>query len=269
MTSLNFTGITETDRVPRVTETGHVPVDVQDQTTAPNPAYFLQSITGGEFTVAVATGESGEDVGSFVYDVTISSGHTVVTNDHIVLLDTAADRFLFAKVLNVVGDVLTLDRMIDHNFPVGALGRRVINNMAVDGSTTAQVFTFRAGTVPSDQLGFCINIICTLSPDDSKFGDLSALTRGVAFRVLDGYHRTIGVIKTNEELTRFGATVEYTDRAGAGNYGVKICLPFRNLWGVALRLEGTGQLQVVVQDDLTGLVGMYAGVYGHLTQGEV
>lgn len=244
-------------------------VFVQDQNTPPVPTYFLRSLSN--FTLSSDTGASGIDAGTFVYSFEATVGHGISATNQIILLDVAADRQFFATVISVSTNTITLDRMIDHDFKAAtSLGRIVTNEMKVDGSSTPQIYTIRAGEVPTDFTGLNISIVCTAEPTDELFGSVTALTRGLAFRVLDGYQKTIGTMKNNAELRGFGGCVEYTDKAGGTNWAVNVCIPVRDAWGVVLRAKNDDVLQVVVQDNLNvaGIVSVKASMYGHLTQGE-
>jgi hypothetical protein len=83
--------------------------------------------------------------------------------------------------------------------------------MAVDGSTTPQVFSVRAGSVPSDVVRFIITIIDDASMDDGKFGALAALNRGLVFRILNSYQKTVFCFKTNGDIKQFCFDGDYTD----------------------------------------------------------
>lgn len=249
---------------------GGLPVNIQDQTTAPVLTYFLKSVSN--FTLSSDTGESGTEVEELVYTFNAVGGHGIQADDEIILLDVIADRQFYAKVSSVVDNTITLDRPIDHNFESSSsIGRIVTSDLRVDGSSTPQIFTVRAGMVPSDTTYFCLSIVCDSEPSDDLFANITELTRGISFRVIDGYHKVLGNIKNNATLRAFGAHIEYNDKAGGSNWSVHICLPFRDIWGIAFRVRETGLLQLIIQDDLTNIkiIKLQASLAGHLTQGEV
>jgi hypothetical protein len=226
--------------------------NIQDQTTPPIDVYFARSLD--IFTIEVDTGASGITVGSLVYTFTATTGHPIIIGDEIILLDTDDDRSFYATVLNVTGDLIEVDRPIDHNFnTANTLGRTVSTNMAVDGSITPVIFSARAGLQEIDFTRFIIKIISDTSMDDGRFGGGVALTRGFIFRIVNSYQKTIFNFKTNGEIANFCFDVRYADKAPAGQYGMTSRITFggQSKHGVVLRIGFGDVLQWIVQDDLT------------------
>jgi len=249
---------------PRESNNG-VPVNVQDQTTQPVDGLFAQSISN--FSLAVDTVASG--LTSLVYVFTAAPGHGIGVNDEILLLDTIGNREYFAKVLNVSVDTITVDRPIDHIFPfTTTLGRRVTTQMAVDGSSTPQIFSIRSGSIPSDITRFIITMLGDSSMDDGKFGNLSALDRGLVLRIVNGFQKTIFNFKTNGDIKQFCYDVSYADKAPAGQEGLVARITFagQDKHGVTLRIQDTDVIQWIVQDDLTDLVSLKIAGEGHFIQ---
>jgi hypothetical protein len=248
----------------RVEENGGLAVNLQDQTTLPLDALFAQEIS--PFTIAVDTGVSG--VSNLLYTVIANPGHGLVDGSEILLIDTAEtdQRALFAEVIDVVGDTITIDRPIDHNFlAASTLGRKVLTNMNVDGSVTPQIFSLRAGVIPNDITRLIVSMTDASSMDSSKFGGLPKLERGLVLRLINGSQVTIFNFKTNGEIQRMCYDVSYESRAPAGEFGLSARITFagQNKHGVALRIQDEDVLQWVVQDDLTGLLTLRMVAQGH------
>jgi hypothetical protein len=248
---------------------GNVEVEVQDQTTPPVDAYFSQSISN--FTLAVDATISTVSV--LNYSFTAAPGHGIIISDEILLLDTANSRVLQAFIVNVVGDVITIDRPIDHAFPVATtLGRIITCEMAVAGSLASpQIFSIRAGIIPTDLTRFIIGMLGTSTMDDGLFGDIPALTNGLVFRIVNSYQKTIFNFKRNLDIKQFCYDLSYSSRAPAGQTGLiaRITFAGQDKHGVALRIADDDVLQWVVQDDLTGLDSLKISAMGHDTQDEI
>lgn len=258
-----YTGI-ETDRIPRDPD-GGVPVNVQDQITPPVSSPFVDDT--GSFSISADTGESG--VTSIVDTFEATAGHSISVGNEVLLLDTASNRDLYAVVLAVSTNTITIDRPIDHDFKsASTLGRTVTSEIKTDGSTTRKFFTIRSGEVPADIINICMNIECAAQPDDSKFGDQTALTRGLVLRINDSYHKTIYNFKKNGDFKKAGANVEYAQKAGGGTWSVNVCIDLKRMLGVALRVQDTDYIQIVNQD-AQGVTSIGATANGHLTKGEV
>jgi hypothetical protein len=241
----------------------------QDLVTFPLDNLFAQELS--PFTLAVDTVASGL-FPPWSYDFTASAGHGIAPLDEILLLDPSSDRSFYAQVLNTVANVITVDRPIDFAFPAAAtLGRIINTNLAVNGSVTPQVFALRAGTLPLDYTRFIFTIRSNGTMDDSLFGDLTALTRGLIFRIYNGRQKTVFNFKNNQDMQQFSFDFIYSDKAPAGQTGCRMRLTWngKDKHGVALRVSSDDWLIWGVQDDLTGLISARMSAMGHETEGEV
>jgi hypothetical protein len=250
-----------------VQDDGSIDVNVQDQDTEPIDSYFNQSVSN--FTLAADTQESTVD--TLYYDFTASPGHGIVGGNEVLLLDVAADRVLQCVAVSVVGDVVTVDRPIDHVFTSAtALGRIVTCEMAVDGSTTPQIFTLRAGTVPVDVTRLLLTGLDDSSMDYSTFLGMNALTNGLVLRIVNGFQKTVFNFKTNKDIVQFCYDVNLEGKAPSGQFGFASRISFggQDKHGVVIRLSGASALQWIVQDDLTPLISLKGSVQGHKTSGE-
>jgi hypothetical protein len=242
-------------------------VNVSDQTTEPEDILFVQEISS--FTLAADTTASGITAGSLVYDFTATAGHGIAPLDEIILIDQASERVLQAEALNVVGNVITLDRPIDFAYPSATtLGRITTSNMAVDGSVTPQIFTARAGSTPLDFVRFIVTMLDDTSMDDGKFGGITALSDGLVFRIANSFQKTIFNFKTNGDIAQFCYDTSYASKAPGGQYGFNARITFGgpSKHGVVLRITSNDVLQWVVQDDLTNLISLRIAGEGHKTQ---
>jgi hypothetical protein len=239
-----------------------------DQATEPIDALFAQSVAGGGFALSADTGASGIDSASLVYDFEATAGHGIIAGDEILLLEPPHSRSFYAEVVSVATNTITLDRPIDHDFTAAdTLGRIVTTNMAVDGSVTPQIFSIRAGFTETDIVRFIITIIGDGPMDDGKFGNLAKLTRGLTLRIYDGFQKTILNFKTNGEIKQFCFDGTYTPGtlgpSGAEGFSARITYGGQSKHGVVLRIGTDDVIQLVVQDDLTGLVSLKASAQGH------
>lgn len=247
-------------------EDGAIKTIIQDQTTPPWVGFFVQNIS--PFSLAIPTQES--TLTTIYRTATLTAGHGLITGDQIILIDTVASRTFYAFVTNVATNVVTVDKPIDHAFPVTAVCSKVTRNMNVNGAVTPQIYSATPIGVPADLYGINILMGTSTSPDDGKFGGLAKLTNGVCIRVINGENRTIGCAKTNGEMRSFGsANNPYSDKGSGGTYGVNIYIPIRNEWGVPLRIQPGGYIQTIVQDDISGLTDAYMTYVGQYTSGEL
>ena len=249
---------------------GGVPVNIQDQITEPFISYFTRQL--GTFSISSDIDISGTTVSELTYSFNATAGHGLSDESEIVLYDNVTTHTMHCYVVDVTDNTITVDRPIDFNFTsANTVGLIVSKSLKVDGSSTPVIFNVSSGIIPVDALCFCMNIICTSEPADDLFGNIAALSKGITFRIIDSYSKTLGNIKDNGTLKSFGADVMYTDKAGGSNWSVCIRLPFREMWGIAFRVKQGDALQVIIQDDLTSssIVDISASIVGHFTHGEV
>lgn len=105
--------------------------------------------------------------------------------------------------------------------------------------------------------------------DDAKFAGQTALTNGVVLRIKHngtGTYENVWNVHSNGEFGLLTFDSAYTSKAPAGYNGFR----WRNTYagqskhGVTLRLELGEILEVLIQDDLTGLNKFHIMAQGHL-----
>ena len=105
----------------------------------------------------------------------------------------------------------------------------------------------------------------TSAMDDALFGGLTALTNGLVVRKkVNGVFSTHANFKYNGKFADSMYDITYADKAPAGSYGL------RGRWtieasGSIIRLDGANgdELQILVQDNLTGLSSLHWNAQGH------
>ena len=167
------------------------------------------------------------------------------------------------------GNVVAVDSPIDQTLPVTSAVAGVTTNMAVDGSSTTQVFQIgpvgAGSTAVVDITRIMGHLLDSTAMDDGKFGGISALTNGVVLRKNDGVMKNLWNVKTNADLELICFNFNYSDKAPGGQFGAN----FRNTFGgqgahgVVLELLPGEYLEVLIQDDLTGLDEFRMMAQGH------
>lgn len=236
-------------------------VNVQDPTSPPIIVKFKKEIsrtTSGVDTVL----ESNE--------ITVVSNANFAVDRYVTIFDNILEKFYVGEVVNVVGNLITLDTPFEHVFPSGSTVIISNTHMNVDGSAVKQVFGVRSvGTV---DVSFDITRILitglTSSPGDyASFGNLAKLNFGIVLRRVNGINQTIFNAKSNGELANIMFDFEIFDAAKQGVDGFKGRLTFagQSKLGVAVRLNPGDNLELVVQDNLSGLDNLELIAEGHLT----
>ncbi|MEE9451074.1 MAG: hypothetical protein V3V72_13575 [Ignavibacteriaceae bacterium] len=229
-------------------------VNQQDQTTDAIIAHFNQVSNS---TILVVAAEIGEGLN---YTITVDDDTGVIAGSMIILFHPASERFSNFHALSATDDVITLDRPIDFDYPIGTFVDIASNEMAVDGSSTPQVFGLRGtGAPPGVDIAFDMTRIIfkcktATAVDLAKFGDLDALINGLVFRTRNNRFHNIFNIKSNGELA--GIMYDWTpyaaDNPVQGQNGFVARLTFAGMdkMGVAIRLPIGTDAEFVIQDDL-------------------
>lgn len=238
---------------------GAMPVNIQDQHSTLVEFFFRQVLN----TITLAS-----TVTIDTYTCTLVAGHNVVIGNTLVFKE--GSNFFQCNVLNVVVDTITIDRPFDFAFTTGATGQRCNINMAVNGSVTPVTFFITPANlnVDIDINAITFHIEDNTAMDTSTFGGLTALARGCVIRVINGIHKCLFNVKSNGDFSHHCASVTYDDKAPAGLFGFRAIKTFngQNNDGVSIRLNSatSDQLQIIIQDDLTGLTEFHAVVHGHV-----
>ena len=207
-----------------------------------------------------------------LYDTTITiSSVAEPTNGHL-LNFKEDDRFLQVEIVshsaNSTNWDCVIDSPLDYAFTTAAFAKERNENLNVNGSVTPVVFAIstRSQSADWDITKIIFTITDDVVMDDAKFGGISALTRGVLFRTVNGDVKNIFNAKSNYQFMNHCGTVEYSDKAPAGVYGLRGQRVFAGQGenGVTLRLTGGGFLEALVQDDLTDLNTFKIVAQGHV-----
>lgn len=243
---------------------GGVEVSIQDQTSRPFDVRMFQTVNPN-ITISEQT-----TIGS--YDVNLTSGHGLIVGDQFsIIQDNGIQQILFGVVLGVNGDTITMDTPVPYNFTVAeSLAFESIEEMRVDGSTTPQVFSVENPFSESaDITRMMFHITDNSAMDDALFGGINSLTRGIVLRkrLLNGDYVNIVNIKNNGQFGEVAFDKNYDPKAPSGVFGLTVRLTFagQDKHGVAIRIKQGEAIEVVVQDDLTGLVSFTTMVEGHFT----
>lgn len=210
--------------------------------------------------------------------ITVDDSTDITVGEQLTIIDPDTMRGFFAVVTDITSaPEISIDRPLDYAFPVSSYVLIETFAMAIDGSTTEQVFKVR---VPEDydlDIDFDITQLRLLCQTESavsieKFGDQTALTNGLTIRKKnsDGTYRNLLTVKSNGEI--YGAFGTWIPMAAANpgldEYG------FFSEWrqagqqnqGTVIRLEKGSDLQIVFNEDLSALTILEAVVIGHIVE---
>jgi hypothetical protein len=238
-------------------------VFVQDQTTQPIDVWFTEN--QGTVTTANAVLQGGNQVD-------LLPGHGAVIG--YVIEARTAENYVQSEIINVVGDTITVNIPWSRDFPAGVVLDLGNPDMNVPGTVLApRIFSIQPSPLQKIDVTRIIFVIeDATAMDFSTFGGLAALTTGcvVRYKNSDGTFTNLFNWRTNGELIERSFDHTFQSKIGGGDFGFVA----RSTWagsskrGVAIRLDGANleELEIVVQDDLTGLTKFKTISQGHVVQ---
>lgn len=257
-----YDAVNEVYRNVPVDEEGQLAVNVHDQTTRSLDFFFgrLDTLT------TLSADATPEDTTLTLTDTTgFTAGKTV----GVFSLNDVDGFYLGGQIGAPAGSVITVDTPVDVPLASGSAIAATTTNMAVDGSVTTQIFQIGpvapGSTSVVDVTRIMGHILDSTAMDDGKFGGISALTNGCVLRKTDGVITNLWNVKTNADLALICYDFTYSDKAPGGQFGAN----FRNTYagqgghGVVLELLPGEYLELLVQDDLTGLDEFTMMAQGH------
>jgi hypothetical protein len=238
---------------------GGVPVNIQDQHSRAFDLHFAKQVVETTLAVAATPGDTA---------LTLTSATSFANDLTINVTDGVSYPFFGIQVGAPSGNIITLDRPVDHAIISGTPVYAGSHHLEVNGSVTPQIFQVGpiGTTYEVDVTRILGYIQDDVVMDDVKFGGITRLTNGVQLRKNNDAFENLWNMKSNGEIALHCFDAQYTDKAPAGSYGYR----FRNTFagqdkhGVTLRLEAGDILEVMVQDDLTGLEQFLMMAQGHL-----
>lgn len=206
------------------------------------------------------------------YTVTLEPGHGFNISDLFALVTQPDGPELFlGRVLLITVNTVTLDTPINFPFiPEYTLVLRSTGDMNIDGSSTPVIFGItNINTVSVKIIRLIFHMTDATAMDDGRFGGLPALTRGIVFRKrqANGNYTNYWNVKSNGRFAELTFSTRYADRAPAGVYGFTSRLAYggEDKHGVPIVLRQNEALQLIIQDDLTGLLSFTATAQGHIS----
>ena len=181
-----------------------------------------------------------------------------VTWDKIKIVDWVNSENDILKIINVVWNIITLDRSLDADQILGTIVKKVLLNMNVNGSITEQVFSYKPWTWQKKRItGINIIINTNWEPSTEKFGWITALTRWCHLKVKN----VIGRDQTYFIPFRSNASFELSDfeyrkeqKVWWWNYTTFLKSDFFQKMRTIIPLDDTQELQLIIQDDLTTIL---------------
>lgn len=213
--------------------------------------------------VTTQTITSNVTIGDTVINVADTTG--VVVGHAITFYE---GQFMYQSIVKATtGTSITLSSPIDFAYTTAAIVETGLWNMAVDGSSTPQIFYIKSPPAASIHI-HTINcsMLDSTAMDDGLFGGIPALTNGIIFKFVNTIVKNLALIVNNLGFWEIGFTTDYSLKAPSGQYGFKArrFVPDINGTAVFLTFVDHAQFQVIIQDNLTDLDLLSCTINGHM-----
>jgi hypothetical protein len=252
-----FIGDPEGD-IANVGAAGGLDVSVQDQTSPPLIVNMNRTINVTSLTSPTAIGDT---------TIVVASATGFVDGVHITLTDPVSGRYYTGHQVGAIATLtVTVDTPIDFVYThdmtsaIGTLAAPII--YSVRAGEQSDVPT----TVDITRLIFT----CTddTAVDFTKFCGGPPLTNGIVLRRVDGYYQNIFNVKTNQDLANimfdFVVAASSNPVQGVDGFVSRLTFGGQNKMGVVVRIGPGEDLELLVQDDLTGLTSFTIVAEGHV-----
>lgn len=242
---------------------GHSAVQIlaQDPTNLPFIAYMNKVEQETTLTVETAIDDM---------TITVASATGFSAGKYVGIFSFTTGRFYQGRVLSVSDLVITMDTPLDSIFPVDSVVGVGIDDMSVDGSTTTQIFSVRGAdpgiNVYLDITRLIFECFTETAVTLAKFGDITALTKGIVLRINNGVTYNVFNVKSNGGLAGIMFDLNPYTSFGLGQNGFIARLTFsgQSEMGSVIRIGPGEELQLLIQDDLSDLQRFRIAVEGHI-----
>jgi hypothetical protein len=247
---------------------GHLDVSVGDQTS---PALIVNM----NRTLNTTTLTSPTAIGNTTIVVAAATGF--VNGAHITLTDPVTGRYYTGHQVGAIATLtVTLDTPIDFAYPVASTevsnGTHDLTS-SVGTLASPVIYSVRAGEITDVPVTVDITRVIITCSDDAAiamnlFCGGTALTNGLVLRTINGTTQNIFNIKTNQDLMNIA--YDFTTQLVAGTppgfdgFVSRLTFAGQNKMGVAIRLGPGEDLEMLVQDDLSGILTLHVIAEGHV-----
>lgn len=239
-------------------------VNIQDQTTP----VLINGLSQKKGETTLASPTTKEDK-----QITVTDATGIAVGDDILI--TGNSRIYVGKVTSILSaPIIDVDTPINADYSASAFVSFGTEEASVDGSITPQIFSLKSLLPePIQTLDITRIIFSCLSGSAvslDKFGDLTALTNGIVIRKNNGELINVLNAKSNFELANimfdFDIYAAATPSQGIDGFISRLTFGGQSKIGVTVRLEPDEDLELLIQDDLSGLTSFKVIAEGHVVE---
>jgi len=237
-------------------ENNAVPVNIQDYNGKLFSYFLTQELQSTTLT---------EDTVFMGFNVTVDNTTNCVVGDALDLVDQNNN---FQGIITSIDDnIISFVPSLVNNFELETTEVKCGEwNMAVDGSSIKQTFTFDVpSNVTLDLESIAVQFKDNSDWDINTFGSRTSLENGFTAGIQDGQYTRFFLIYNNGGFSLRGFNIEDIEKAPSGLYGFTANLEFEKSYGAIPALYGEDDDKFVanINDDLTSQTEIAFIVRGH------
>ena len=209
------------------------------------------------------------------YEIEVADPTGFSVGDQVRIIEVAQGYYHVAQILGLTGSIATMDTPLVRSYGAGSSCTCSNKNINVDGSVTPMSYKLRTGAPsisnPIEITRIMFQCITTDTVTLNEFGNIPALEKGIVIRYTDANGpKNLFNVKTNGELAAISYDLSVFSSGffgtGTGGFASRITFAGQNKMGVVLRIPQDGNLEALVQDDLTGISSLQIIAEGHVCE---
>jgi len=203
--------------------------------------------------------------------ISVTNGTQFAVGDNIHIFGTVFES-TFPQITAISTNTLTLDRPLDNAYSIGDSVEVVTFDMSIVGTLLNPV-SFRL-VPPTGKIWHVVRTLFSMTHDSTGdlglFGNIQSLKNGVVLRVYrasENQYTTFTIWKSNSDIKDDMYNLDFDVRSGGGGTaGTTGEGSIRVGTGAVPKLNGTDGdfMELLIQDDLTGLVSYKMKGQGHI-----
>jgi hypothetical protein len=236
--------------------------------------YDTKEPVGSQFYAAVAATTLASAAIAGARTIIVTSATSFVVGLMVSIGSSELAKRVPFKIVALSGTTITLDRTLDLSYASGLAVALLAHNMNVAATAAAPKIYSVAPPPGSKWLisRIVLGMVHSTAGDMGLFGNLTSLTYGVVLRVVkNGVKTSYTVWRNNGEIALDVYDLRFDTRSsGGGSYGTTAKLNLKDA-DTNILLDGNtdDELQLVIQDTLTGLTEFQARALGHKVEEEI
>ncbi len=207
--------------------------------------------------------------GDTSFDVSAGDGVNFPVGTTISLTDGTSKETVLFKVTIQATDTLTLDMPVGLTYSTSTVVKECIANISSVAGTLTSPQIYEVGPPAGEEwhiVRFIVAMTLTSAGADNLFGNITALTNGIVFRISNGNIINFTNWKANSDMAADFYNLDYIPAKGGASDAMRGRASIKIGSGAIAKLVGDAgaTIQILVQDDITNITSFSIKFQGHI-----